>query len=115
MENENSREPALTKEKLISLGKYAIEALEDPDNEIDIRSDMLAALKKEVTFTSRHAGAIPQDDPELNKIVSYFTRQKEIVDEVVSRPHLKMDIEFSVKYITSNQKRVNEILSNTGK
>ena len=103
----------ITTESLISLGQYVIEALEHPDNEIDIKSDIIDALKKEVAITKRFMGKISQDDKELKKIVSYFNRQKEIVDEVIQRPHLKQDIEFTGKFIISNQKRVNEILNNS--
>ncbi|MBU1343608.1 MAG: hypothetical protein KKE44_19505 [Proteobacteria bacterium] len=111
MEEKENLKLDLTIEKLISLGQYAIDALEHPDNEIEIRPDMLNALKGQVTLTRRFTGKIPQDDEELNKLVFYFTHQKEIVDEVVQRPHLKQDIEFTAKFIMSNQKRVNEILN----
>lgn len=110
MEEKNSREQDITKEDLTSLGQYVIKALEHPDNEIDIKSDILNSLKKEVTLTKRFMGDISQDDAELKKIVSYFNRQKEIVDEVILTPHLKQDIEFTTKFVASNQKRINVIL-----
>ena len=95
---------------LFYLGQYTIDTIEDPKNEIDIKSDVLSDLKKEVTITKRIISDVPQDDPELNKIISYFKRHKEIVDEVIQKPQNKPDIEFTVRFITSNQRRINEIL-----
>ena len=97
---------------LIDLGQYAIKTIEDTKNEIDIRAEILNDLKRELTTTKRFMGDVPQDDPDLNKILSYFNRHKEIVDEVVKKPHLKMDIEFTIRFIASNQQRINEILKN---
>jgi len=102
-------EPTLA--NLISLGQYAIDTIEDPNSEIDIRPEIINGLKKEVTITKRFIGDIPQDDPELEKILSHFKRHEEIVDEVAGRPHMKLDIEFTVRFITSNQRRINEILN----
>ena len=110
MEDKKDRTNELTATTLTSLGEYAIHELEHPKNEVDIRSDMLQELKKEVTLTKRFTGAIPQDDPDLENMASYFNRQKEIVDEVVEKPHVKADIEFTIKFITSNQQRINTIL-----
>lgn len=100
----------LTIEDLISLGQYVINVVEDRNNEIDIKPEVINALKKEVLFTKRFIGDIPQDDPELNKMVAFFKRQKPIVDEVIQKPHLTLDIEFTVKFIASNQCRINDIL-----
>lgn len=97
---------------LFSLGEYTIHTIEDPENEIDIRPDILEGLKKEVTRTKRMISSVPQDNPELDKIVSYFRKHRTIVDEVAQRPLIQMDIEFTVRFITSNQKRINEILKN---
>lgn len=115
MAKKNSNQQDITLKELISLGKYVVHAMENPDNEIDIRWDILDTLKKEVTFTERFMGSVPQDDPELMKIISYFNRQTEIVDEVILRPHMKQEIEFTVKFITSNQKRINTILNDASK
>ena len=100
----------LTKEVLISLGQYVIDAVDNPNNEIDIKAEVLNTLKKEVLYTKRFIGDIPQDNSELNKMASFFKRQKQIVDEVIQKPHLTLDIEFTVKFIASNQCRINEIL-----
>ena len=96
---------------LIHLGQYTIDTIEDPENEIDIKPEIINSLKKEITFTKRFIGAIPQGHAELENIVSYFARQREIVDEVVKRPYVKPDIEFTVKFIASNQRRINSILT----
>ena len=101
----------LTLKDLLSIGEYTIEALEHPDHEVDIKSGVLDSLKREVTATKRFHGNIPQENEELKKIVSYFKRQEEIVDEVIQRPQLQQDIEFTAKFIASNQKRLNEILN----
>jgi len=95
---------------LLYLGQYTIDTIEDPKNEIDIKPEALSDLTKEVTITKRIISDVPQDDPELNKIVSYFKRHKEIVDEVIQKPLIELDIEFTVRFITSNQRRINEIL-----
>jgi hypothetical protein len=39
--------------------------------------------------------------------------KKKIVDEAVLRPYLRQGIEFTAKFIASNQKCVNEILKRT--
>ncbi len=111
MDSKNSRNKELSTEDLVSLGQYLIDVLENTDYEIDIKSDMIDNLKKEVTITRRFIGNITQDNTELNKIVSYFKRQKDIVDEVILKPHLKQDIEFTTKFIISNQKKINEIIT----
>ena len=111
MDSKNNRNQELSTKNLISLGQYLIDALENPDYGIDIRSDMIDTLKKEVTITRRFIGSITQDNTELNKMVSYFKRQIDIVDEVILKPHLKQDIEFTTKFIISNQKRINEIIT----
>ncbi|MCP3876224.1 MAG: hypothetical protein GY699_24160 [Desulfobacteraceae bacterium] len=110
MEEKSNQNQELTIEKLLSLGQYTIAALENPDNEVDIKSEVLNDLKQEVIITKRFHGSIPQENAELNKMVSYFKRQEEIVDEVIQRPQLQQDIEFTAKFISSNQKRLNEIL-----
>lgn len=100
----------LTLEDLYSLGQYAIDTIEDPRNEIDIKPEIVNDLKKEVTRTKRMISQVPQDNPELDKIVSYFKKHRTIVDEVAQKPLISMDIEFTVRFITSNQRRINEIL-----
>ena len=97
---------------LIDLGQYAVRTIEDTKNGIEIKAEILNDLKKEITITKRFMGEVPQDDSDLNKTVSYFNRHKEIVDEVVKNPNLKMDIEFTIRFIASNQRRINEILKN---
>ena len=96
---------------LISLGQYTIDTIEDSKNEIEIKPEILNDLKKEVTITKRVISDVPQNDPELNKIVSYFKKHKEIVDEVAQEPLINMDIEFTIRFIASNQRRINEILN----
>jgi len=95
---------------LFYLGQYTIDIIEDPKNEIDIKPEVLSDLKKEVTITKRIITDVPQDDPDLNKIVFYFKRHKEIVNEVIQKPLIKLDIEFTVRFITSNQRRINDVL-----
>ena len=112
MDDKTTTDQDLTLSKLLSIGEYTIKALEHPDNEVDIKPEILNALKTEVTVTKRFHGEIPQEHSELNKMVSYFKRQEEIVDEVIRRPQLQQDIEFTAKFIASNQKRLNEILQN---
>ncbi len=102
----------ITIAKLTSLGQYTIDVIDNLKNKIKINPDIINNLKKEVTVTKRYIGKIPQDDPELNQIVSYFTNQNEIVDEVAAKPDMKRDIEYTVRFITSNQLRINEILLN---
>jgi len=102
---------SLTKNKLLFLGQYVIDSIENPENEIDFESEILAGLKEEVVFTRRYNGDIPQDNPDLNRIVSFFDRQKKVVNEVVERPHVKLDIDFTIKFIASNQNRINKILN----
>lgn len=101
---------ALSLADLFSLGEYTIRTIEDPKNEIDIRPEILEDLKKEVTRTKRMISDVPQDDAELNKMVSYFRKHRTIVDEVAQKPLIPMDIEFTVRFIASNQRRINEIL-----
>lgn len=101
---------ALSINDLYALGEYTIGVVEHPDSEIDIRPEVLNELKKQVTLTKRITADIPQDDPELNKIISYFQRHREIVDEVAKKPLINLDIEFTVRFIASNQRRINEIL-----
>ncbi len=101
---------ALTKENLLFLGQYIINSIENPENEIDLKPEVLSTLKKEVLYTKRYNGDIPQDSPDLKRVVSFFDRQKAVVDEVVASPHVKLDIEFTIKFIASNQCRINEIL-----
>ncbi len=96
---------------LVYLGQYTIDTIEDSKNEIDIKPDILNDLKREVTVTKRVISAVPKNDPELNKIVSYLKKHKEIVDEVAQKPLINMDIEFTVRFICSNQHRINEILN----
>lgn len=96
---------------LIYLGQYTIDTIEDSKNEIAIKPEILNDLKKEVTITKRVISDVPQNDPELNKIVSYFKKHKEIVDEVAQKPMMNMDIEFTIRFIASNQRRINEILN----
>jgi hypothetical protein len=96
---------------LASLGQYTIDAIEDSQNEIDIKPEILNDLKKEVTATKRVIKDVPQNDPELNKIVSYFRKHRKIVDEVTQKPLVNMDIEFTIRFVCSNQRRINEILS----
>jgi hypothetical protein len=112
MNLKNNRNQELNTKDLTFLGQYLIDALENPDYEIDLRSDMINTLKKEVTITRRLIENITQEDAELKKIASYFKRQKDIIDEVVLKPHLQQDIEFTTKFIISNQKRINEIINN---
>ncbi len=95
---------------LVYLGQYTIDTIEDLKNEIDIKPEILNALKREVTTTKRVISDVPQNDSELNKIVSFLKKHKEIVDEVAQKPLINMDIEFTVRFITSNQYRINEIL-----
>lgn len=101
----------LTIHDLYHLGQFTIETVEDPNNEIDIKPDVLNDLKREVTATKRISAEVPQDNTELNKIVSFFQRHKEIVAEVSQKPLINMDIEFTVRFIASNQRRINEILT----
>ena len=104
----------LTLNELFHLGQYAIDAVESPTSEVDIKPQILENLKNEVTITKRMMNAkIPQDHPELNKIVSYFKNHQSIVDEVLKKPLINLDIEFTLKFIASNQKRINEILRDT--
>ena len=100
----------LSLKELYDLGQYTIDTIEDPKSEIDIRPEIINDLKKEVTRTKRMVSDIPQEDAELNKIVSYFKKHRAIVDEVARKPLISMDIEFTVRFITSNQQRINEIL-----
>ncbi len=100
----------LSLKDLYSLGQYTIGIIEDPKNEIDIRPEILNKLKREVTATKRVISEVPQDNLELNKLVSYFKKHKTIVDEVAQKPLIGMDIEFTLRFITSNQRRINEIL-----
>ncbi len=96
---------------LVYLGQYTIDTIEDSRNEIDIKPEILNDLKREITATKRVISDVPQNDPELNKIVSYFKKHKEIVDEVAQKPLINMDIEFTIRFICSNQHRINEILN----
>lgn len=100
----------LSLKDLYDLGQYTINTIEDPRSEIDIRPEILNELKKEVTRTKRMISKVPQDDTDLNQIVSYFKKHRGIVDEVAQKPLISMDIEFTVRFITSNQRRINEIL-----
>lgn len=100
----------LTLEDLYSLGQYTVHIIEDPRNEIDIRPQILSDLKQEVARTKRMISDVPQDNQELDTLVSYFKKHRSIVDEVAQQPLMRMDIEFTVRFITSNQKRINEIL-----
>ena len=100
----------LTLPDLCYLAQYTIDTIENPRNEIDVNQALLNDLKKELTTTKRVHSLIPQDNSDLNKIVSYLKKHKEIVDEVVQKPLIKMDIEFTLRFITSNQKRINAIL-----
>jgi hypothetical protein len=100
----------LSLKDLYDLGQYTVDTIEDPRNEIDIRPEILNDLKKEVTRTKRMISDIPQDNPELKNIVSFFKKHRAIVDEVAQKPLISMDIEFTARFITSNQRRINEIL-----
>jgi len=100
----------LTLSDLLHLAQYTIDTIENPKNEIDVNQILLNALKQELTHTKRVNSPVPQNNAELNKMVSYFKKHKEIVDEVVQPPLIKMDIEFTLRFITSNQKQINELL-----
>ena len=96
---------------LFYLAQYTIDTIENPRNEVDVNHVLLNELKQELTRTRRVHSSIPQSNNELNKMVSYFKKHKEIVDEVVQKPVIKMDIDFTLRFITSNQKKINEIIT----
>ncbi len=68
---------------LFYLAQYTIDTIENPRNEIDVNHVLLNELKQELTHTRRVHSTIPQNNKDLNKMVSYFKKHNELVDVLV--------------------------------